>query len=908
MKRTAITWMVALALAAGCGGRASEQQSDIGQTHLLLGNISEAEASFRAAIEANDSNAHAHLGLARCLSMSGNAVAALDSYSNAAKATDTAVAACFEAADLELLSANREGAEAWVERLLSVNLESGTILNAYLRGRVGDSEGAIALLESARNEFGNTSSSTLELAWCYAMDRNGGRAMGLHAAFADDANHSGSLAMLAAELQAQDIENAPTTNSDVAKAWEQARREEYVSAQRAAEPFTSGANGTPWANVVLGFCALSQGAPREAERLLQLASFDLPTSIIVRDLLAETRGGVKEPVAPPQPQTAIMPTAWRDLWQSARLRPLLEDRTQWGDADDVNGSLYVAGLVTGDHERAEELAMSLSAESWLKPYADAMRLAVQDREPGELLSLIDEWNPESETEIVLMRNASARAYAVAQLRARALEQILRCLVDAPENAAALYNLAVLYREAGMPSHELEAWRRLHSRHPEHGEAQERAYTLLVQLRRFAEARRAAEAAYVSNPTDPTSLIRLADASFKTGDIEFAIAALTRNVQTNPGDRTAARALARGYLAVGDGERALSALEKHSDENELSAFGLALSGRWDDAFKLSTNGDPESLLHAALLTWADQYPDAESILQRIALTQSARVLLDALSALSDSDANIGGLALTLSTRADVLPDFAMGAAYSAAGLAAPAFERWQVVSDAIGFDLDLSQLMLAELARTGALDEKALRGKQVVERHAASPKVWILLADVHASMENSTASSEALSRAALIAGDSPEIWQGIAQRVDEEDTALLLQSFQNLYRLLPDNPVVQNNFAYALLQSGESTPNPLPLAESAFKALGARSHVLHTLGLALANAGRVDDAREKLYQALEQRPGDPTLMLDFGKALIAQGETDEGRRLVQSSLTYADRLRVAFPRREEAESILVEEAA
>ncbi len=908
MNRATLCIMLAVLAATGCSGRTGEQQTAIGQTHLLLNAIDDAEAAFRSAIDADPTRGQAHLGLARCLTIQGDLDGALDSYRRAAELPETAVAACFEAADIELRLANSAGADAWAERLSTTKPENGAILKAFLLQQAGDHSGAEGLLVKTADDFGGASSSAIELAWLYAMNGNRERAAELYESVAKSPDNSGNLAMLAAELRSMDVEIAFETKSDVANAWEAARRESYDTAQHSAEPFATGPNATPWANVVLGYCADAQGASREAERLLRLASFELPTSLFVRDLLANVRGELGVPVAQSAPAIAVDPEAWRELWTTGRLLPLLDDRAQWGDAPELRDVLYVAALVTGNVDLAASLATDLAPDSWLKPYADAMDVAVREAKPEDLLNLIDNWPSQADRDVVLMRNASARAYAVAQLRARALEQILRCLVDAPENAVALYNLATLYREAGMPSHELEAWRRLLARNRHHEEAQERVYTLLVQQRRFAEARRTAEAAYVSNPDDPASLVRLADASFKTGDPDFGLAALVKNVQAHPENRMALRALARGYLVVGDGENAVATLENHPDEHDLRAFAFTMTGAWDDAMTTSAADEGSSLLQAALFANADQYDDAELILQRIALTRPARILLDALISRKDADADVDTLALTLGTRADVLGEFALGAAYSAAGLAVPALDHWHAVSEAIGFDTELTGMMLAELARTGVVPEKALAGKQLVEQDAGSPDAWLGLADVHASMENSNAKSEALERAATLAVDSADIWQSIAQRVDESDTAMLLRAFQNLYRLHPDDPVVKNNFAYALLQSGESRPDPLPLAESAFEALGARSHVLHTLGLALVQAGRIDEAREKLYQALEQRPGDPTLMLDFGKALIAKGELEEGARLVQASITYADRLRVAFPRRAEAESILAKEAA
>ncbi len=908
MMRAAPFSILLVALLAGCGGRSADQQTNIGQTHLVLGNIEEAEQAFRSAVEADDSYGLAHLGLARCLSIKGETAEALESYSHAAAVPDAAIAACFEAADIALRSGNSSDAASWAGQLSETNPEHGAILDAYLLRRAGDNTRARSALEKAVTDFGDNSNAALELAWSYAMDRDSANASKLYGSLTTSGANPDQLAMLEAELRVLSSPVAPESKSDVANAWESARRKSFDDAVRAAEPFADGSNATPWANVVLGYCALSQGAPREAQRRLRLASFELPAVTFVRDLLAKTNTIPEQTLADPTTEVAGNPSAWRDLFDAGRLGRLLNNPEQWGDSEEASNALYVAALVSGNVELAEQLAKNLGSNSRFRSYSAAMSTAVHQGQPSDLLELVNDWPAETDRETVLTLNATARAYAVAQLRARALEQILRCLVNAPENGIALYNLATLYREAGMPSHEIEAWRRLLSRHPEHEEAQERVYALLVQYGRFAEARRVAEAAYLSKPNDLASLIRLADGSFKTGDPDFALAALIKNAQTNPTDRAAARALARGFLVVGDGENALRALEDRPDEYDLRAYALALTGAWDDAQTASANDPSVAMLHAALLTRSGEYDEVVSILQRMPLTRASRIWMDALIARTNSDADVDAFALTLGTRADVLADFALGAAYSAGGVAKSALEQWQSTSDTVGYDVKLSTLMLSELARTGAVPEKALAARRIVEQHAASPEVWLGLADVHASMENAKAKTEALNRAATLAVNALDIWQGIAQRLGEQDTALQIEAFQNLFRLLPDDPLVQNNYAYALLQEGKSSPNPLAIAESAFETLGTRSHVLHTLGLALVQAGRIDEAREKLYQALEQRPGDPTLMLDFGKALIAQDEVEEGRGLVEASITYSDRLRVSFPRRDEAERILGEEAA
>lgn len=916
MSQRVIACLLVGALSVGCGGRAAIQQTGIGQTHLVLGDIDQAEAAFRAAIKADPAYGEAHLGLARCLAINGDAESALVAYAKAAEtwnpvlmttaeaaeSRNVAVAACFEAADLVF---DQDTADTWVDRLAAIDKFTAPVLRAHLLRRSGDTEAALASLDEA---FKPGSRVAIEFAWLSAMEGDFDHAAELFGPLYGVSSDADSVLMLGAELNAQGVEGIDKRMVTIAEAWFNARRGNLAAAKEIATPMADGPNATPWANAVLGYCALAEGAPLEAERLLRLASFELPHSLVVRDMLDRARSSERNTETNREVRAELATGDWRELWEAGRLRALLEDPSHWGRSAEFADTLYVAALVTGNNDFAETLGERLPPDSSWKPYALHMRTAVEDGEPNDLLELVDSWPQATEDDTVLVRNAAARAYAVAQLRARALEQILRCLVETPENGVALYNLATLYREAAMPAHEIGAWRRLLAQHPDHDEAQGRVYAMLVQERRFAEARRAAEAAYVSNPNDMASLIRLADAGFKSGEPDFALAVLERSVQAHPGNRRVARALARGYLITGDGDAALGALERYPNEHDLRAYALAMTNAWSEAMAACEATDGNPILRAALLTRSEQYREAGSLLRDSKATHANEIWANALRVRANADADVSGLALVLATRSDALRDFAFGAAYSAGGLANAAQTHWQSVLDAIGANSELAALMLTELARTGAVAEKVLVARRLTERHAADPDIWILMADIYESEESKTSKSGALGRAAFLASDSAEVWQAIAQRADASEKALLLEAFQNLNRLRPDEPVIQNNLAYALLQSGESKPDPLPLAESAFAALGARSHVLHTLGLALLRSGRVDEGREKLYQAVEQRPGDPTLMLDFGKALIAQGETDEGRRLVKASITYADRLRVVFPRRAEAEAMLVDVAA
>jgi tetratricopeptide (TPR) repeat protein len=85
--------------------------------------------------------------------------------------------------------------------------------------------------------------------------------------------------------------------------------------------------------------------------------------------------------------------------------------------------------------------------------------------------------------------------------------------------------------------------------------------------------------------------------------------------------------------------------------------------------------------------------------------------------------------------------------------------------------------------------------------------------------------------------------------------------------------------------------------------GPNASVFHTLGLAQYMSGRFEDSRKSFWEALELRPLDPTLLFDYGRALIATSQRDEGRGQISLAITLTDQLGLEFPRRAEAEKVL-----
>ena len=123
--------------------------------------------------------------------------------------------------------------------------------------------------------------------------------------------------------------------------------------------------------------------------------------------------------------------------------------------------------------------------------------------------------------------------------------------------------------------------------------------------------------------------------------------------------------------------------------------------------------------------------------------------------------------------------------------------------------------------------------------------------------------------------------------------------------LTDRGSTLNNISYFITKTGGDLEVAIDYAKRALEAIPYSPNVLHTLGWAQLESGLLEEAEKNLKSSLQQRPGDPTITLDYGRLLIAQGKVEEGMAQLQSAITYSDQLGIDFPRRAEAEAKLAE---
>jgi tetratricopeptide (TPR) repeat protein len=286
-------------------------------------------------------------------------------------------------------------------------------------------------------------------------------------------------------------------------------------------------------------------------------------------------------------------------------------------------------------------------------------------------------------------------------------------------------------------------------------------------------------------------------------------------------------------------------------------------------------------------------------------QTGLVILQALGQPSDGlDPDEAALAKLLSADPGTLSTFALASACQAAQLHDAAYDLFRKLEPTLGENPDFLRSMFASLARCLRLEKPEDEARSLAERHAGGVAAWLGWGGVARALDDAKAEREALDKAIAVDPKDPDVWFQLGQYEErQKDIKAAGEAYKKLAETRPDDPFAKNNAAYCLLMTGGDAKEALDLAEKAKEKLPTNASVLHTLGVAQLRTGNLEESQKNLAMALELRPGDPTLLLDFGLLLVAQNHVEEGKADIDLALRYADQLGLDFPRREEAAKAL-----
>jgi len=136
-----------------------------------------------------------------------------------------------------------------------------------------------------------------------------------------------------------------------------------------------------------------------------------------------------------------------------------------------------------------------------------------------------------------------------------------------------------------------------------------------------------------------------------------------------------------------------------------------------------------------------------------------------------------------------------------------------------------------------------------------------------------------------------------QSLARNDYRAAITHYQAAVKLDPDNPVVLNNLAWALSETGD--PKAREYAATAYRQAPFNPNVIDTLGWAEVRSGDANKGVELLRAASNLAPGNTNIRLHLAKGLIKTGDK-AGAKKVLEPLSKLDQ---AAPARVEADKLL-----
>lgn len=938
--RSKLTGYVAMALAitvaaalCGCSKQRSEQHRLKGDAYLKIGKADEAMEAYQKAELANPNNAMAQVGLGRCHIARGQFAEAIAAFDKAAAIDPKSEAAYAQGLYAHLKQDDVEGALALAARLETVNPERAGLYRAFVLMRTGRSDEALPVLEELRDRFPNNAeirvmlSSSLLLAnrvddaekqLRHVLDADP-KSAAARLALADVLNAQNKTGEMVAELRELVQQNPQEPGPQLGLARGLLLAGQPDEAEQIARDLITKNMATGWANFIMGGALLQKQQFTQAIPYLEAADAELLNYPPVAQALALAKSGKSAPApvaaAASAPAAPAQPSDWKALWQQGALLQLLQQADTILALDEPNAreTLAIAALLTNRVTMAGEIAAPLPAESPLRQYVDALKA----KDLSAAMKVLDAWKEQDEARQILHENLLGHTLAVAGARAQAIHVFSRALDSWPENAASLFNIAQVCRQAGMPEFAAQALRRLLRQYPNNVDVLTMLYGVYRESDMPTEARTAAEMMYAQFPQSREAILELSQAYLDAHDLASAQNLLNQAIQASPGDPALQVALASLLLAMGKLEDVRTLVGQIAAPPELAqrvalldALGSALSGKWEDvAAKTEAMTGPKTpaarmlAVTAALRTGASEKAAAtlEALPKPLPIEN---ILLASLGKKVSVPAADAAFAAALSGKTDLQAQLALAFACQASRLHDTAHAILRELCAKTGPHPSLLQLLFASIAEAHVLPDRVAEARAVADEYKDSADAQVGLARVLQQAGDIKGEQAALEKAAALAPKDPVVLMQLAAFHDQhKDFSAQIPYYRQMLEAAPDDPVANNNLAYCLLMTDGDVQEALQRASKAVEALKSNAVAFHTLGVAQLRAGDLENSKKHLSYALELRPGDPTMLLDFGQLLITMGQANEGRMQLQLALKYTEQLGLDFPRKDEAQALL-----
>lgn len=482
----------------------------------------------------------------------------------------------------------------------------------------------------------------------------------------------------------------------------------------------------------------------------------------------------------------------------------------------------------------------------------------------------------------------------------ALEQLERVYRKDPGQARAGYALAVLYMKQGQPAKAAQLAGQMAKREPKNPAVQ----NLLAVARAAAGDRKGARAAYEATlALDRDFLparLNLGKLDLAEGRPQAAAERFQSILKERPKDTQAMFELAAIEQAGGAPLRAIDWLEKiHAiDRKDLRAGARLVElelrrGKTDRALALARELDglmPDDLAALALLGRASlaagQRKAALAAFDRMTvLAQYDAAAQTGIAELQMMAGNLQGAAYSLekalSARAEFVPALALKAELELRkGETAKAGELARAIvarhpRDAVGHRL---------------AGEAAMAKRAYTEAAASFRAALALQPDTRIAMrlfEASLAAGERAKAVGFMEGwarshpRDPAALRALAEAYLRTGNAKAARATYEQALELGEDANLLNNLAYVMLRLED--PGATAIAERAYRLDPNDAGIGDTLGWALFRQGRAEDALKYLREARLRAPANPEIAYHLAAALERAGRRDEARREIEDAL-------------------------
>ena len=512
------------------------------------------------------------------------------------------------------------------------------------------------------------------------------------------------------------------------------------------------------------------------------------------------------------------------------------------------------------------------------------------------------------------RAALARLYLAEGRRADAEQLLIQTKHDLPNNSAAYRLLGEFYFTSGEVDKASAEYATLYQQHPQDLSLKKNYIELLLQTRRFPEARQLNDEILKANPNDEDALVYQAQMQISNGDVNDATQKLEMVVKNNPRNAEGHYALGVAYDKLGYTERAESEWREAlrlqpSMLDAARSLALAAMHQGDPATLEEASSQlivlqpasPEGYaLRALANTNRKRFGEAEQDVRRaIAIapqsafgyaqlgnlklvqkqySEAIGAYQEALSRNPDSADALRGLMNTFVAQNQV--DKAISAAHAQIAKSPANSSFYDLLGTALFLnkkDLAGAEAAFAKSvslekqnsdallklcqvqAAKGAMDQAIATARQGLTDNPRNVDLYILLGRFYESKSDWTQAETAYRGALNINPQHPIASINLAKLMLQTggnlDVALSLA--QTAHRNLPNSPAITDTLAWVHYQKGayQSAIGLLQEAISLQDKLRApdNSELHYHLGMAYAKSGQTSLARQQLERAIRLNP-------------------------------------------------------